>query len=103
MSSLKDKAIKWLGGFTKAETEEIKAKALHREPCIVHDRLNTVTLCCEDWLWRHQNVPGNHMRHFLAEGLAEEIEKYMNVKEIHEGPKVIFRAEIEVVVREGAE
>ena len=103
MSSLKEKAIKWLGGFTKDEMETLKIRSLLREPCFGHERVNTVKLCSEWWIWAHERIPESHLIHVLAEGLTKEIEKYIEIEVSTDELKRFYRGEIEVVVREGAE
>lgn len=103
MGNLKDKAIKWLGGFTNEEVEELKQENLNWEPYIVHKQLNTVKLCSEIKIPAWEYVPEEHLRRFLAEYLEKEIEKYMRITYGSDQMKNIYRAELEVVVREGDE
>jgi hypothetical protein len=102
MSRLKDKVIKYLGGFTNAEMEENKEENLHRKPYVVHKQLSTVKLRSERYIPAWEYVPEEHLRHILAEGLEREIAKHMRIT-CCDNPDMttIYRAEIEVVVREG--
>lgn len=106
MSSLKDKAIKWLGGFTADEMktiEALKIKRLLQEPCYGRERLKTVKLCSNWWIWKDERIPEHHLLQILAEGLTKEIEKYIEIEVSSDELKRIYKGEIEIVVREGAE
>ena len=102
MSRLKDKAIKWLGGFTEDEMETLKTKNLLQKPCFESERLNTVKLCSNWWIWNDEKIPEHQLLRVLAEGLKKEIQKYMNTEVRTDGLRRIYEGEIEVVVREGA-
>lgn len=103
MSGLKDKAIKWLGGFTKEEAEILRTKNLLQKPCFVRDQLNTVRLSSELWLWEYEKVREDQLLSVLAEGLANQTKDHISIEVISDGEKRFYRGEIEVVVREGAE
>lgn len=105
MSSLREKAIKWLGGFTEEELEKFKTENLLKEIPIVHEKIDTCKLgsqiCVNAW----EHLPEDYMRNVLAKGLTEEIEKYISVKMSYNEltAKCIYTGEVEVVVRAGAE
>ena len=103
MSRLKDKAIKWLGGFTKAEVDEIKIKNLLPEPYIGHEKIKTVKLCCETHFPAWEYVPEEKVRRILAEGLTKEFEDYITIKASIDDQTTFYRCGIEIVAREGAE
>lgn len=102
MSGLKDKAIKWLGGFTKDEMEFLRMKKLFQAPCFVSEKVNTAKLCYEIRIPGWEFIAEKDLMRVLAEGLAKEVESHMNVETIYAGNEQIHKAEIEVVAR-GAE
>ena len=103
MSSLKDKAIKFLGGFTKDEMEFFRIRSLLREPCFGRERLDTVKLRSSWWTWEHERIPEDHLICILVEGLTEEIKEHIRLEVSTNDGKRIYEGELEVVVREGEE
>lgn len=106
---MKDKIIKWLGGFTETEvTEKVKEaefNAMGRTPCVVYKQLNTKKLQSDIRIRIFDDLPEEYIRELLAKGLQNQIEDCMHVEScVGVDPMFnIYRAQIEVVVREGAE